>query len=420
MPSVLFLTHTPPLPLVSGERIRNFNLLRELARRDWEVSLFAVDAVGGMSDADRSALEEICVEVVVEPLRTTRRERLARMAGSVLRSRSFHERFFYDEDAHRTLLSLLARNAYDLVVVEGLYMDPYVPRDVRRRALLDAHNVELHRVEAMARSVGLTPRGIAARMQRRPLRAYEREVVSSVAAVTCVSEIEAAHFRTLTAHEVHVVPNGVDCDALRPRESLPSAAGALFVGSMDYSANVDAVGYLAREILPHVRRRDAVVTVIGSNPRAEVFAQAEQSPVPVEVLGFVADTSPYFAARRAFVVPLRFGGGTRLKILEAMARGIPVVSTSVGCEGLDVEPGRDLLVADDPADFARALELLFEDDALCERLARTARTTVERLYDWSHAGDLFDAVARGLVEGAGYHRPLSGGVGKTTKGGSCG
>jgi glycosyltransferase involved in cell wall biosynthesis/O-antigen/teichoic acid export membrane protein len=404
-PHALVLTHTPPLPLVSGERIRNFHLLRELRQRGWRVSLFAVDADGRTTtDADRERLAELCETVRIEPIHPSRRARLT----SLLLGRPIYEKFFYDAGAHASFLELL-REPYDAIVVEALYMSAYVPADARDRMLLDAHNAELPRIESMARVLGGKPRGIAARLQRAPLRRYEREVAASAAAVTCVSEADAAYFERLAPGRVSVVPNGVDTTAFTPRQSCPSEPSVLFVGSMDYNPNLDAVGYLAREILPALGRDDVSVTVIGSNPRKEAYAHARRSSVPIEILGYVEDTTPYFERSRVFAVPLRFGGGTRLKILEALARGIPVVSTSLGCEGLDLEPGRDLLVADGAAEFARCLDRLLSDDGLCRALAEQGRATVQKRYDWRGIGERFDGAARGVLRAADYDPAVSGG-----------
>jgi glycosyltransferase involved in cell wall biosynthesis len=398
MPSAFFLTQTPPLPLVSGERIRNFHLLRALREHGWGVSLAALDPGGRLREGDRDRLAGLCDELHVHPLPASNRMRTAGSVLSLLLGRPVFERFFYDKDAHSSLQARLrCGDPHDLIVIEGLYMSVYVPDDLRRRALFDAHNVELRRLESMASAVGLSPRGVAARVQHRPLREYEASVAASVGAVTCVSEPDASYFRPLAPGRVHVVRNGVDCDALQPRPALPDGASALYVGSMDYSANVDAVGWLAREILPLLTRRAASVTVIGSNPRREVFAHAERSPVPLRILGYVEDTAESFERSRVFVAPLRFGGGTRLKILEALARGVPVVTTSLGCEGLDLAHERELIVADRPEEFARWLDRLFVDDELCLRLAAEGRKAVEERYDWSRIGSRFDAAARELV-----------------------
>jgi glycosyltransferase involved in cell wall biosynthesis len=410
-PRALVLAHTVPFPLVSGERIRNQHLLRALRRGEWDITLFALDRGGSSTPADRQELAELCDAVHVVPIDPSRWTQLR----SVLLGRPVYEKFFYDEGAQREL-DVLLEEEYDVIVVEALYMSVYLPDARRRQMLLDAHNAELLRVESMAAALGLTPRGVAARLQRRPLQRYERHVASTAAHVTCVSAEDAAYFERLAPGRVSVVPNGVDCEAIVARTGCPPDPSILFVGSMDYSANVDAVGYLAGEILPALDRHDVRVTVIGSNPRREAFEHARRSAVPIDILGFVADTTPHFARSRVFVVPLRFGGGTRLKILEALARGIPVVTTTLGCEGLDLRHEHDVVIADDPQEFAGWLERLLEDDELCTRLSRNGRRTVESRYDWKEIGERFDAVARSLAKNEQYDRAVPGGSVMTLEG----
>lgn len=172
------------------------------------------------------------------------------------------------------------------------------------------------------------------------------------------------------------------------------------MGSLDYSANADALRYLCREILGHVTHPDAKVTVVGSGRSSSLDAVAQRAPRRVEVVGFVESTRPYIDRSRALLVPLRYGGGTRLKILEALACGLPVISTSVGCEGLGLEHEREVLIADDPAGFARCIDRLLDDDELCRRLSANGRETVERHYDWSAIGATLDAALAELVAAA--------------------
>jgi polysaccharide biosynthesis protein PslH len=395
---VLMLTHTAPLPLVSGERVRNFHLLRELASRDWAVSLFALAHGPSPSPEDEEKLASICERVVLEPVDASPPARYRRLVTSVLTRTAFHRRFFYSAKAARTLSAWLEEEPFDAVVAESLYMYPYLPATVRPRVVLDTLNAELRRVEAMASVLGRSPRGIAARLQLKPVARFEAEASRSVARVVAVSDEEQRYFEQLAPGKVDVVPNGVDCEAIRPRSGVPAEPRLLFVGSMDYSANVDAVGYLIDDVLPRLRRRDAVVEIVGSNPRPAVRRAGERSALRVEVLGHVASTEPHFTAARVLVVPLRFGGGTRLKILEALARGVPVVSTSLGCEGLGLVHERDVIVADGAAELAAAIDRVLDDDELCLRLSEAGRKTVEERYDWRRLGERFEQVV-GRVAG---------------------
>lgn len=395
---VLFLTHTVPYPPVSGERIRTWSLMRELRERGWSVSLFALGPEEGAQAP--AELAEVCGDLLVASPRLRAR---ARMLASIVRRRAFHETMYLDAGAAERLRAWPALAQAD-VLVTSLFTFPYVAAELRRRTVLDPHNAEGRRLASMAAALGRTPRGLAARLQVGPVTRFEADAVRSVARTLAVSREEAALFESYAPGRVDVVPNGVDPDERRFRAEPPADPEILFVGSLDYGANVDAVRFLAGAIAPLLGTPAARLTVVGSNPAPAVRSAAEAAPIPVDVKGHVPSVEPHFRAARALAVPLRFGGGTRLKILEALARGVPVVTTSIGCEGLELEDGRHLLVADEPGDFARALDRVLADDELCRTLAAAGFAAVRQRYSWHAAGEvLHDALAR--VAAAAGSRP---------------
>jgi glycosyltransferase involved in cell wall biosynthesis len=364
--------------------------MRQLANRGRRVSLFSLALPGDVSEQDRRALAETCDHLVLEEFAPSSAERALRLAKNVALGRAFHSDFFLSHGALARFRAGLEREQFDVIVVGQLYMYPYLSPDLHRVAVLDALNVESRRVAAIASTGPATARGLVARLQRRAIERFEREAVERIARTIAVSAQEQRHFEEIAPGRVDLVPNGVDCARYRPRTEPARGARLLFVGSLDYSANVDAVKHMLREVLPRMKRTDATVQLVGSHPRRPVFREAKAAAGKVEVAGHVEDVRPYFQGCRAFVVPLRFGGGTRLKILEALAQGVPVVSTSVGCEGLDLSPGRDLLVADHPDEFAAYVDRLLEDDELCRELGQHGRATVEAHYDWSRIADEFE------------------------------
>jgi polysaccharide biosynthesis protein PslH len=405
-PSVLALTHEPPLPAISGTRVRSLNLVRQLAGRGWRVSLFALGFGELPGSTDRAELESLCERVEIADLHRSQAARYARILLDLARGRAFQQSFFYSPGAAAMLGPLLDDGRWDVLLADQLYMYPYVPPGLRERTALDCHNVELRRVETMAAALWPRPRGVMARLQLGPVARLEREAVRSVARVLAVSESEVRHFERLASGSVSLVPNGVDCERQTFRLAVPAEPRLLFVGSMGYSANADGASYLVREIVPRIRTRGAQLTFVGGGASRALERQAAASAVPVDIAGTVESTEPYFERSRLVVVPLRFGGGTRLKILEAMARGVPVVSTTIGCEGLEVAHERDLLVADDPDAFAASIDRLLVDDELCASLAHRARALVERRYDWRVIGE---ALEDALGPIAGDAKPRAGG-----------
>ena len=391
----LVLAHESPLPAISGTRVRTLNLMLQLAKRGWNVSLFALAVGEPPEDAERRRLEEICDRVVLQPFTSSRAARYRRAALGRARGRAFQERFFFSGPAARRLGEWLDGERFDAILASQLYMYPYVPERLRADTALDCHNVERHRVETMASSLWPRPRGVAARLQLGAVTRWERDAARSVGRVLAVSEPEREYFERFAPGRVSLVPNGVDCVSYAMRRELPAEPRVLFVGSMDYSANADAASYLIREILPSIGIRDARLTLLGGGVSRRVAREAASAAVPTEAVGRVVSTEPYFERSRMLVVPLRFGGGTRFKILEALARGLPVLSTSMGSEGLGLTHGREIAIADEPGRFAEWIDRLLEDDGLCELLARNGRRVVEERYDWRRIGDrLDDALSR--------------------------
>lgn len=392
---VLFLTHEPPLPLVSGARLRSFYLMRELARAGHKISLFAIVANDGPDSGDRQQLEDMCEHVELWPFRVSKAARLSRLAVDYTLRRPFERRYFYRRDAAQSLERLVEQGRFDAFIVGQLYMEAYLPHAVSAHTIFDSHNVEARRIATMTQMDG--PRAWMARRQLQPVTAHEGAVVQRVARTWAVSAVEHEYFERFAPDRVDLVPNGVDCAALPFRASPASGTEVLFLGRMDYGPNIDGARYLMEDVVPRLDRRDAYVRIVGANPPAEIRRLAEKSAVRMEVTGFVPDTAPFVESARVLAVSLRAGGGTRLKILEALARGVPVVTTTLGCEGLGLTHGKEVLIADDPSDFAQSLDLLLADDPLCASLARNGREAVTRQFDWSAIGEAAESSLERLL-----------------------
>jgi glycosyltransferase involved in cell wall biosynthesis len=395
--SLLVMLHTPPLPAVTGSRVRSLALVRQLVARGWDVSLFALQTGVPAHAADVDELRALCREVRLAGHTPPRAVRLGRMGLDLLRGRSFHHSMFRDPTAVAEAHAWVHTGGFDAILAGALYMLPYVPLPARGRMLLDSHNVETERVATMAAALWPRPRGVVARLQERPVRRYEERTAATAGGVLAVSAPEAAWFERVAPGRVSVVANGVDCATIQPRSGTGAAGPVLFVGSLDYAPNVDGARVLLEQIAPRLTHPGARIALVGALPPPELRARAAAAAVPVEVTGRVEQIAPWFRSSRLLAVPLRIGGGTRLKILEAMAHGLPVVTTSIGCAGLDVEHERDVLIADDPMQFARHVDRLLADDELAAGLARRARETVQRAYDWRSIGDALERAVTDLL-----------------------
>ena len=223
--------------------------------------------------------------------------------------------------------------------------------------------------------------------QQLAFQRYERVLSPKFDAVTCTSDIDAAVFQRHCAEgTIEIIPNGVDVTHYQPDFSSEAPAHLIYIGSMDWYPNEDAVAFFADEVLPRIQERvpDVQFSIVGGNPSARVQGLAEREGVIVT--GRVPEIKPYFAEATVFVVPLRIGSGTRLKILEALAMGKAIVSTSVGAEGLDLKDGEEIFIADAPIAFADAVTRLLTDRSRRRRIGENGRARVEQDYDWRSIG----------------------------------
>jgi glycosyltransferase involved in cell wall biosynthesis len=342
-----------------------------------------------MDEIARSALARHArtVEIVAHPDRS-RVERLRAFAMS--RQPDLVRRLWSDELVER-LARLLRAQSFDLVQIEGLEMYAFwesVATSLARGpvVILDAHNAEYVLQEGAWRASLARRDWVAAAyslVQARRLRRYERLVCQSAGGVVAVSrEDEAALLALAPRLNSAVVPNGVDTRHYHPSLVEPDGTSALFIGKLDYRPNVDAVEWLATDVWP---------LVLEAQPRAKLFVVG-RDPLPrvrqlghlagVTVVGPVPDERPWFSRSSCLVVPMRMGGGVRLKVLQAMAMGTPVVSTGVGMAGVAAQPGSHYLRGDTPQELAAGVVKTLQDAPLRHSLAQASRDLACSSYDW--------------------------------------
>lgn len=396
---ILFLTPYPPHPPRGGGALRIVNLMRGLAGRH-EVSClsFAPDA---QAVAGLAPLRAFCrlATVIGPPRRSLARRAITTLAGPLPDMALRNAAPAYAEALSR----LLAAERFDVVQAESIEMAGYAllaPGFARGRpplTILDEFNAEyvLQRRAALTdlrRGLRLRPRalvgGAYSLIQWAKLAAYERRLLRSFSRVLVVSEEDRAALRRLDRRaDPAVVPNGVDTAWYAPpsghRQAQATPPTLVFTGTLDFRPNIDALTWFVREVLPlaRARRPELRLQIVGR--AAGPAVQALHDGALVELVGEVEDVRPFIAGAAAYVVPMRIGGGSRLKLLEALAMGAPVVSTPMGAEGVEgLRDGEQLLLADRPAEFAAALLRLLDDATLADQLGRAGRAfTVER-YDW--------------------------------------
>jgi glycosyltransferase involved in cell wall biosynthesis len=376
-------------PTTRGGQIRSLEILKRLHARH-EIHYLAFADPDQPEGPERSRGYATCAYPITRRLPRRGSTGFAAQAAANLFSRLPLAVSRYRSAAMRgELARLLGSQRFDSVVCDFPFPAPHFAN--LKGVVLFAHNVETRIWERHAALASDPFRRAYFRAQARRMEAFERGVCASVGRVVAVSEPDARVLRErLGAHDVHWAPTGVDGEYFSPR-AAPPGAELVFVGAMDWMPNLDGARFLLDEIYPRIARRRPRTTValVGRVPPAWLVARANSQ---VQVTGTVPDVRPYLWGARISVVPLRIGGGTRLKIYEAMAAGTPVVSTTVGAEGLDVHPPHDIRIADTADDLAETCLDLLDSDERRRHMAEAARGFVAGHCSWERAAADFEAL----------------------------
>lgn len=393
-PRLLFLCKTLPYPPDSGLAIRSFHVLRLLA------DAFDVTAVcfsprkGGLVSQDDVAQRVAALRQVadVEAYPLPQEHSVPRLAWDHVRSMTLsraYTAFAYDSRAVTDRIRQLLRSRrFDVVHLDSIVLSRFLPLFEGMPVVCVHHNVESELLRRRAAAERSPWRRIYVRHQARLLEREEQYWCGRCALNIAVSERDRlALERLVPGIRCAVVPNGVDTAAFRPSPD-GFQRGLVFVGESTWFPNRDALQYFCDAILPGIRAARVGTPVHWVGHASESLRREYRDRHDVNLTGYVADVRPYVRDAACYVVPLRVGGGTRLKILDAWAMGKAVVSTSIGCEGLAAVDGRNILIRDDPEGFARAVCSVLEDRSLRQRLGLEGRRTVERQYSWERIGDV--------------------------------
>lgn len=385
---VLAILPYVPLPSDTGGTLRTIELVRALASR-FALDVFAVHRPGNDAEGFKRWLGELGVPAsrlhLVDLPRVAPQDTLhsarAFLRGTPLTYLRFARQGL--QDVFQRVLT--ERGPFDILHFDHLHMAQLLPLARRlnpsAHMVIDQHNVESQLLARMA-PLSAAPLRPLLRWQFNRVERLERECVGQADTVLACSDVDAEQLRAMGAKRVHVVPNGVKLPDFAPRES--TGDDLVFVGSMDWWPNEDAVLRLAREVWPLVSSELSAgkLMVVGRSPPASVRALENERLV---VTGSVPSVAPYLARALATAIPLRAGSGTRLKVLEAAAAGVPVVATRLAVEGLPVVEGRHVLLAESAEEFAGALRRLRNDPDLCSKLAQNARLMAEA-FAWDGIG----------------------------------
>ena len=402
---LLWLNSGLLLPLDKGGKLRTWHVMRHLAARHDITYLSFEDST--QTDADRRGMSKVCSRLETVP-RTDAAKGTWRFyadAAGYMIDQAPYAVAKYRSAAYRARLEhLLATERYDLVVCDFLPPVVNLPAQLPCPSIVFTHNVEAEIWRRHAeQATNAATKYLMTQQWTRMLR-FEADALARFDLVLAVSEADRETFgrlypRSLRA-PLHVVQTGVDTDYFTPASAAPERAHMVFTGSMDWLPNEDGMTYFCREVFPRIRQAEpkATLSIIGRAPTPAVRKLAE---IPgVDVTGRVDDVRPHIARGSVYVVPLRIGGGTRLKIFEAMSMGKAVVSTTIGAEGLPVTTGRNIEMADEPDAFAHSVVRLIRDTAARRSIESAARQLVVEKYDWCAVAKDFEAALLRVTNGS--------------------
>ncbi|MEJ2209781.1 MAG: TIGR03087 family PEP-CTERM/XrtA system glycosyltransferase [Anaerolineae bacterium] len=377
---ILCLTPRLPYPPNRGDRLRAFHIIEHLAA-DHELTLVSFLSHEAQREHVAPLEQYGRVHTVFQgPLRSA-----AAVAGNAWRRAPLQALYYRSRAMQRLVDGLVAATPFDAAYVHLFRMAPYLAQHAGLYRVVDL-------TDAISKEVGLSLpyRSLAWRLLYRlegpRIARYECQVARSFEETWLISEADRKHLAAACpGANLRVVPNGVDTDYFRPTGAPGEGQGLIFVGHMGVPHNVDAARHLVTDILPLVRQQvpDARLYIVGADPAPQVRA-LEQAP-GVRVTGFVPDLNEALNRAAVFVAPLRFAAGVQNKVLEAMAAGRPVVTTSVINAGLGATPGRDLLLADNAPAMAANVVRLLHDEGLREQIGRAGRQFIQERYSWQHA-----------------------------------
>ena len=389
-PALLVLSQTLPYPPDGGVKVRTYNVFRQLARRfDVTGLCFYRWKNGALATDVPRAIEGLAPFGRFEAFPIPQEHSLLRLLWDHARSGVIgrtYTLFAYESRTFRSRVrELLGSRRFDFVHVDSLDLSGYLPLLEGLPYACVHHDVQSHLLARRAAQQRSLARRVYIAHQARLMEQEERRWLPRTPLTVAVSEVDRDRLQVMAPDaRIAVVPNGVDTEVFTPRPG--GGAGLVFVGGSTWFPNLDGMSWFASDVGPELRRLgvDAPIRWVGRTTAEE---GSWLRGVGIEAVGYVDDIRDHVAAADCFIVPLRIGGGTRIKILDAWAMGKAIVSTTIGCEGLEATDGDNILIRDDPREFAEAVRAVLADTVLRGRLGAAGRATAERCYSWDAIGE---------------------------------
>jgi glycosyltransferase involved in cell wall biosynthesis len=389
---ILFLTQVLPYPPDAGPKVKTWHVLRFLAERGHEIHL--VTYVRPEEDKFLKHLEELCTQVYPVPLRRSRIMDGLYWLRSNLTGRPFLIERDDLGDMREVVDRLLLGQMFDVVHADQLTMTQFAvgkQKDHLTR-IFDAHNAVWTILDRMAENNPwyLKPllKLVAGRVKRyegKIIKDFERTLaVTDIDEEALLEAVNSVDGNSFSKNCISVIPIAVDTQQLSPIHPENGSTNILTLGTLHYQPNADGIRWFLRNVFPLIKSAvpQASLTIIGKNPPADFLEFARQNPDAVKVTGYVPSLVPYLQKAAVVAIPVRAGGGMRVRILESLAWGMPLVTTTIGLEGIDARSGEEVLVADAPHEFAEAVVGLLKDPLLRAKLSKQGRALAEARYDW--------------------------------------
>ncbi len=406
---ILFLTQIIPYPPDAGPRVKTWNALQYLTGQGYQVTLASF--IREEEKKYLPILQDICEAVYAVPIR-----RSPISNGRYwIQSQVTRRPYLVERDDLRTMRQLVDElcrtKTFDIVHADQLTMAqfalPFRDHPGKPQLIFDAHNAVWTIIERARQTAPILLKPVLA-LEASRIKRYEGRLIREFDHTLAVTEIDKqALIQARSAPEqreysvqIHVIPIAVDTKQLQPVDRIPGSKNIMTLGTLRYPPNADGIRWFAQQVFPIIRNEipDATLTIIGKDPPKDFYRLAAQSPHAITVTGYVPDLTPYLQKAALMAIPVRVGGGMRVRILEAFSQAMPVITTTVGMEGIEARNGEDLFVEDTVMGFASATIRLLQDPALQTKLAVNGRHLAERIYDQRIVLQKLDAIYRDIEQ----------------------
>jgi glycosyltransferase involved in cell wall biosynthesis len=379
--NILMITPFFPYPAEFGGTIRTYHLAKEIAKKN---NLFLI-SFKDRDNIDIEKMQEFCKSVETIPF--SEESKRINQLKTLFNKRSYQTIQYKSQEMQSAIDKSIVDNKIDLVFIEFSQMGSFkIPSNVP--ILLDEHNIEFDLLARMSAKDSFSFRKLYNKLEAKKFMKEELSFVKKSAITITTSQRDIKIIKQyLPETRISEITNGVDCSEFaKPENIIPEKNSAVFTGAMNYFPNDEGVNFFMEEIYPFLQKKDPnfKITIVGSGPSEKIKAYKNDN---INVTGFVKDVKPYMWNSSVFIVPLRMGGGTRFKVVEAMAAGIPVVSTSLGCEGIPATNGEHLQVRDDPEEFANAVFEAATNQELAEKFKVNGMKFAKENVDWEIVGN---------------------------------